>query len=317
MENLGYTSEVGKIKESYRVQKDERFKKAEFVAKVGIVGNLLLAVMKWIIGIYANSRALIADAVNSASDVAGSLVVFVGLKAAKQPPDEEHPYGHGKAESIAAIIVAVLLVLVGFEIGRASFLAFFEPIEAPKTIAIFAVLLSILVKEGLFRYTYRLGKKLNSDALIVTAYDHRTDVYSSLAALIGIGAAIAGDWLHIEWLEYADPVAGVIVSIMILKMAWTLGKESIHNTLDHVLSDEETLEFKEIIQKVPEVKKIDELHARQHGHYVIIDLKISVDPHMTVEQGHKVGKAVKKKLLEQKNVENVFVHINPYNENET
>lgn len=316
MEKIGYTNEVGTIKGSYRVQKDERFKKAEFVAKVGIVGNLLLALMKWIIGIYANSRALIADAVNSASDVAGSLVVFVGLKAAKQPPDEEHPYGHGKAESIAAIIVAVLLVLVGFEIGRASFLAFFEPIEAPKTIAIFAVLLSILVKEGLFRYTYQLGKKLNSDALIVTAYDHRTDVYSSLAALIGIGAAIIGDWLQIEWLEYADPVAGVVVSIMILKMAWTLGKESIHNTLDHVLSDEDTVAFKEIIQKVPEVKKIDELHARQHGHYVIIDLKISVDPHMTVEQGHKVGKAVKRKLLEQKNVENVFVHINPYNPND-
>lgn len=295
------------------MQKDERFKKAEFVAKVGIVGNLLLAVMKWIIGIYANSRALIADAVNSASDVAGSLVVFIGLRAAKQPPDEEHPYGHGKAESIAAIIVSVLLVLVGFEIGRASFLAFFEPIEAPKTIAIFAVLLSILVKEGLFRYTYRLGKKLKSDALIITAYDHRTDVYSSLAALIGIGAAIIGDWLHIEWLEYADPVAGIVVSIMILRMAWTLGKESIHNTLDHVLADEDTVELREIVEQVPEVKKIDELHAREHGHYVIIDIKISVDPHMTVEQGHKVGKAVKTKLLEQKNVENVFVHINPYN----
>lgn len=295
------------------MQKDERFKKAEFVAKIGIVGNLLLAVMKWIIGIYANSRALVADAVNSASDVAGSLVVFVGLRAAKQPPDEEHPYGHGKAESIAAIIVAVLLVLVGFEIGRASFAAFFAPIEAPKMIAVFAVLLSIVVKECLFRYTYRLGKKLNSDALIVTAYDHRSDVYSSFAALVGIGAAIIGNWLHIEWLEYADPVAGLVVSILILKMAWTLGKESIHNTLDHVLSDEETVGFREMIEKVPEVKKIDELHAREHGHYVIIDLKISVDPHMTVEQGHKVGKAVKKKLLEQKTVENVFVHINPYN----
>lgn len=297
------------------MQKDERFKKAEFAAKLGIFGNLLLAVMKWIIGIYANSRALVADAVNSASDVAGSLVVLIGLKAAKQPPDEEHPYGHGKAESIAAIIVAVLLVLVGFEIGRASFVAFFEPIEAPKMVAIYALLISILAKEGLFRYTYKLGKKLNSDALIVTAYDHRSDVYSSFAALVGIGASIIGSKLDMQWLVYADPVAGIVVSMMILKMAWSLGKESIHNTLDHVLPDEETTELREIVEKVSEVKKIDELHARQHGHYVIIDLKISVDPYMTVEEGHRVGKMVKKSLLEQRAVENVFVHINPYQSN--
>lgn len=299
-----------------RVEKDDRFRKAEFAAKVGIVGNILLALMKWIIGIYANSRALIADAVNSASDVAGSLVVLIGLRAAKQPPDEEHPYGHGKAESVAAIIVAVLLVLVGFEIGRTSFISFFAPIKAPKMVAIYAVLLSILVKEGLFRYTYRLGKKLNSDALIVTAYDHRSDVYSSFAALIGIAASILGSHLGVHWLVYADPVAGVIVSMMILKMAWSLGKESIRNTLDHVLSDEDTVNLRAIVHEVQEVKKIDQLHARQHGHYVIVDIKISVNPHITVEEGHRVGKMVKKKLMEQKNVENVFVHINPFNPQE-
>lgn len=295
------------------MQKDERFKKAEFVAIIGIVGNLILALMKWGIGLYANSRALMADAVNSASDVAGSLAVLIGLKAAKQPPDEDHPYGHGKAESIAAIIVAVLLVLVGFQIGESSFRSFFAPIEAPKTVAIYAVILSIVVKEVMFRYTYDQAKKLNSDALIVTAYDHRSDVYSSFAALIGIGAAIVGGYFHIEWLEYADPVAGIVVSIMILKMAWTLGKEAIHNTMDHVLHDEDTLELRKLVETVPEVKKIDALHAREHGPYVIIDLKISVDPHMTVEEGHLVGKDVKKKLMEKANVEDVFVHINPYN----
>lgn len=295
------------------MQKDERFKKAEFVAIVGIVGNLILALMKWGIGLYANSRALMADAVNSASDVAGSLAVLIGLKAAKQPPDEDHPYGHGKAESIAAIIVAVLLVLVGFQIGESSFRSFFAPIEAPKTVAIYAVILSIVVKEVMFRYTYDQAKKLKSDALIVTAYDHRSDVYSSFAALIGIGAAIVGGYFQIEWLEYADPVAGIVVSIMILKMAWTLGKEAIHNTMDHVLHDEDTLELRKLVEAVPEVKKIDALHAREHGPYVIIDLKISVDPHMTVEEGHLVGKAVKKKLMEKAHVEDVFVHINPYN----
>ncbi|AYA77141.1 cation diffusion facilitator family transporter [Robertmurraya sp. P23] len=295
------------------MENQERFKKAEFVAIIGIIGNLILAVLKWVIGVYANSRALVADAVNSASDVAGSLAVFIGLRAAKQPPDEDHPYGHGKAESIAAIIVAVLLVLVGFEIGKSSFQAFFQPIEAPKLIALVAVIVSIAIKETMYRYTFSMGKKLNSDALIVTAYDHRSDVYSSLAALVGIGCAILGEKLAIGWLVYADPVAGLFVSILILKLAWKLGSESIHNALDHVLHEEDTIELRKIVESIPEVKKIDELHAREHGHYVIIDLKISVDPYITVEEGHRVGKKVKQKLMEERHVENVFVHINPYN----
>lgn len=295
------------------MENEERFKKAEFVAMMGIIGNLLLAILKWVIGVYANSRALVADAVNSASDVAGSLAVYIGLKAAKQPPDKDHPYGHGKAESIAAIIVAVLLVLVGIEIGKSSFQAFFEPIVAPKVIALLAIAISIVIKEIMFRYTYSLGKKLNSDALIVTAYDHRSDVYSSLAALIGIACAILGERFGVAWLVYADPVAGLFVSVLILKLAWQLGSESIHNTLDHVLHEEDTLQFRNIVESIPDVKQIDELHAREHGHYVIIDLKISVDPYMTVEAGHRVGKRVKQKLMAEHNVENVLVHINPYN----
>ncbi|WP_425388922.1 cation diffusion facilitator family transporter [Cytobacillus solani] len=298
----------------FLVSNQDRFKKAEFAAMLGIIINIVLAIVKWGIGVYAGSRALVADAVHSASDVAGSFAVYLGLKAAKQPPDEDHPYGHGKAESIAAIIVAVLLLLVGIEIGKSSFEAFFQPIEPPKTIAIAAVILSIIVKEILFRYKYKLGRELNSDALIVNAYEHRSDVYSSIAALAGIGSAIIGGKLGIEWLEYADPVAGIIVSLMVLKMAWSLGKESIHNTLDHVLHEEDTVELRRAVEEFEEVKQIDELHAREHGHYVIIDLKISVDPYMTVEEGHRVGKKVKKRLLEMDNVQNVFVHINPFND---
>jgi cation diffusion facilitator family transporter len=298
------------------LENHERFKKAEFAAIIGIVGNIVLAILKWGIGIYANSRALVADAVHSASDVAGSFAVYVGLKAAKQPPDDDHPYGHGKAELIAAIIVAVLLLLVGVEIGKSSIEAFFHPIEAPKTIAIVAVVVSIIVKEAMFRYKYQLGKQLNSEALIVNAYEHRSDVYSSIAALVGIGSAVIGGKLGIGWLEYADPVAGLFVALLVIHMAWKLGKESIHNTMDHVLHDEDTIELREIIESVPNVLRIDTLHAREHGHYVIIDLKISVDPHITVEEGHHIGKKVKERLLEESNVQNVFVHINPYHPDE-
>ncbi|OCA92439.1 cation diffusion facilitator family transporter [Pseudobacillus wudalianchiensis] len=293
------------------MEKEERFKKAEFAAMVGIVGNIFLAILKGIGGMIGNSRALLADAAHSASDVAGSLAVWIGLRAAKRPPDEDHPYGHGKAESISAIIVAVLLILVGFEIGISSVRAFFQAIEPPKAIAVYAVLFSIIVKEAMFQYKYRLGKRIKSNALIANAYEHRSDVYSSIAALIGIGAAMLGGKLGIDWLIYADPVAGLLVSLLVLKIAWTVGKESIHNTLDHVLHEEDTGIFKEAILSVPAVRKINSLYARDQGHYVIIDLKIAVDPFMTVEEGHRVGKQVKKKLLALPDVQDAFIHINP------
>ncbi|QFT90015.1 Ferrous-iron efflux pump FieF [Bacillus sp. THAF10] len=296
------------------MEHEERFKKAEFAALVGVVGNVVLAALKGWVGVIANSRALVADAVHSASDVAGSLAVFIGLRAAKQPPDEDHPYGHGKAENIAAIIVAVLLLIVGFEIGKSSFQAFFEPIEAPKILAIYAVIFSIIVKEVMFQYKFRLGKRIKSDAIIVNAYEHRSDVFSSIAALIGIGGAVLGGYIGVDWLVYLDPVAGIVVAVMIVRIAWHLGSESIHNTMDHVMHDEDTEEFYAVVETVPGVLQIDSLHAREHGHYVIIDLKISVDPYITVEAGHQIGKNVKAKLMENNEVQDVFVHINPYSE---
>lgn len=294
------------------MEKDERFKQAEFGAMVGIVGNIILAIVKAVVGYIGNSKALMADAVHSGSDVIGSLAVWFGLKAAKQPPDEDHPYGHGKAETISAIIVAVLLAIVGLEIAISSIKAFTEVLEAPSFITIAAVILSIVVKEGMFQYKYRLGKKVNSDAILANAYEHRSDVFSSIAALIGISAAIIGEKIGIDWLVYADPVAGLFVSLFVIKMAWDIGKEAVHMSLDHVLHEEDIIPMREAVLQVDGVKKIGALYAREHGHYVIVDIKVSVDPYITVEEGHSIGKRVKEVLMEQDNVQNVFVHINPY-----
>ncbi|MCF6408631.1 cation diffusion facilitator family transporter [Pseudalkalibacillus salsuginis] len=295
-------------------QNKERFRQGEFAAWVGIVGNLILAVIKGVVGYISNSRALMADAVHSASDVGGSFAVLLGLRAAKLPPDRDHPYGHGKAESIAAIIVAVLLFIVGLEIGYSSVESFFHPIEAPRIWAIYAVIFSIISKELMFQYKYRLGKRINSDAIITNAYEHRSDVFSSIAALIGIGAAVLGGKLGVNWLEYADPIAGLAVSLLVLRIAWKLGAESIHNTLDHVLHDEDTVEMRKIVESVEGVMNLDEFFAREHGYYVIIDIKIAVDPEISVQQGHDIGKEVKRRLIEQSLVRDVFVHINPYQE---
>ncbi|MFB4163784.1 cation diffusion facilitator family transporter [Alteribacillus sp. JSM 102045] len=281
-------------------------------ALVGIFGNIFLALIKGVVGWVADSRALLADAVHSASDVVGSVAVLIGVRAAKLPPDKDHPYGHGKAETVTAIIVAVLLFIVGFEIGLDALKDAGNPVTVPKPAALYAVVFSILLKESMFRYKHFLGKKYKSDALLTDAWHHRSDVFSSLAALLGIGASLLGNQLNISWLLYGDLAAGVFVAILIMKMAWKLGKESIHNALDHVLHVEDTVKMREQAEEIEGVIQIDEFFAREHGHYVIIDIKIAVDPAITVEEGHAIGKKVKEKLLEDEHVKDVFIHINPY-----
>lgn len=293
---------------------DQRFVKAQLAAWIGIIGNIALAVMKGIVGWLSGSKALLADAANSASDVAGSVAVLIGLRAAKRPPDEDHPYGHGKAESVSAIIVSVLLLVVGLEIGYNSAKSIFGGVgEAPEKYALIAIGISIVVKELLFQYNFRLGKKISSHALIASAWDHRTDVMSSVAVLIGVGGAVLGASTGQPMLYYLDPIAGLFVAFLVLRMGYKLVKESIHSTIDHVLHKEETEELLEAALRVKGVIAVNELRAREHGHYVIVDIKISVNPKITVIEGHDIGKSVKHLLLSRfSHVSDVFVHVNPY-----
>lgn len=294
--------------------KDDRFRKAERGAWVGIGGNIALALLKGAVGYMSGSKALIADALHSASDVFGSLAVLVGLRASKRPPDEDHPYGHGKAEPIAAIVVSVLLLVVGIEIGISSVKAIYNGVDAPPgKIALIAIVISIIVKEAMFRYKYKLGKKLSSQALIANAWEHRSDVYSSIAALIGVGGAIVGHYLGNNGFYYLDPLAGLFVSLLVLRMGYRMVMESIHNTMDHVLHKEDASELLATVQRIKGVIAVDELRAREHGHYVIADIKISVNPRISVQEGHDIAKLVKQTLMKRfTHVSDVFVHVNPY-----
>lgn len=290
-----------------------RLAKAQFAAWLGIAANLLLAMGKFAAGLIADSRALIADAVNSASDVVGSVAVLIGLRSAERPPDREHPYGHGKAESVASIIVSVLLFLAGFEIARSSFTALFRPIEAPGALAVYTAIASIAIKEALFRYQRNLGKRINSPSLVANAWDHRSDVLATAAALAGIGGALLSKPLGFAWLIYLDPVAGILVSLLVLRVAYHMMRGAIQSTLDRVLPPEEIAPFVRTVESVPGVLHIDDFRAREHGHYLIVDVKVGVDPHITVEQGHLIGKQVKLALLNRhEQIRDVFVHINPF-----
>lgn len=281
---------------------------------IGIIINVLLTILKGIGGFISGSRALLADALHSASDIVSSVVILFAVKIANKPPDEEHPYGHGKAENVAAIIVALLLIVVGIEISISSIKIFFgERPSAPGSTALVIIIISIILKEGLFHYKYYVGKKYRSSALISDAWHHRSDSLSSIAALIGVGGAILGEKFNVPLLVYGDAAAGVIVSIIVIKIGYDLAKESSLIMMEKVLAKEDIQEFKKTVRSVEGVLRIDQMLARTHGSYVIIDIKISVDPNITVKEGHDIARNVKQILLkEHDDIEDVLVHVNPY-----
>lgn len=281
---------------------------------IGIIVNVILTILKAVGGLLSGSRALVADAAHSASDIVSSVVILFAVKIADKPPDEEHPYGHGKAENIASIIVALLLIVVGVEISISSIKVFFGEIPtAPTTLALYILVISIILKEILFHYKYHVGKKYESAALIADAWHHRSDSLSSLAALGGVGLAILGEQFNIGILVYGDAVAGIAVSVIVIKVGYDLAKSSANVVLEQVLPKQEVRKYIKAVLKIDGVKRVDELLARTHGRYIIIDLKISVDPEITVKQGHDIARETKDSLMaDYKEIENVLVHINPY-----
>lgn len=293
---------------------DQRYSKAQFASILGIIANLLLAIIKGVAGVFTNSKALIADAFHSASDVVSSFAVLIGIRAARKPPDPEHPYGHGKAENIATLIVSILLIVVGFEILLDSIQSIWDrTTEETSVYALYVVIFSIVVKEALFQYKHRLGKKISSPAIIADAWHHRSDAISSFIALAGIGLSILGREYDITALMYFDPVAGSLIAVLVMWMGFKLGKDAVHVTLETVLDDEEVEHFFECVMTVEGVKRIDTLNARTHGSYVIIDVKISVDPNITVDEGHAIAARVKEKLMDNhEEVQDVYVHVNPF-----
>ena len=262
-----------------------------------------------------NSRALIADAVHSASDVISSVAVFIGIRAAQKPPDREHPYGHGKSENVATLIVAILLVVVGFEIMYNSISSIWTETanEVTSMMVLYIIIFSLVIKEVLFQYKYRLGRKISSPALVADAWHHRTDAISSAVALFGVGLTIIGSRFDIPYLIYFDPIASAVIAIIIMYMGFQLAKEAVSMTLEVVLNEDETRDMMMTVKAVEKVVKIDSLSARSHGSYVIVDIKISVDANITVEDGHKIARNVKQKLIREHDiVRDVNVHVNPY-----
>ncbi len=275
--------------------------------QIGLFTNIVLTIFKLLAGILGFSKAMIADGLHSLSDILTSAVVYVGICIGARPPDEEHPYGHGNAETIAASLVSLIILTIGVFAGVSSGLAVIHrQFKTPLMIAILAAIISIVLKEGLFRYTIKVGKMSNNPAVIADAWHHRSDAYSSVAALIGIAGA------RISFL-YLDPLAGIIVSGFIIKIGLGLIRSNIGIIMDEKPSSVFLNNIRAIAQQIEGVKTIDNIKVHRRGSTFTIDLEIAVDGNLTVDEGHKIASNVRAKLLKRiPYTRDVMIHVNPY-----
>lgn len=292
-------------------------RQSAFAIWTSLISNILLTAMKLSVGLLFSSQVLIADGVHNAGDVFATAAALVSMMISKRPPDKDHPYGHGKAEVIGAGIVAVVLVLAAVYMGYHSVMALMEPPHEASVLVLIAAGISLIWKQWLYVYTIRIGKNTNSSGLIATAYDHLADVYASLAAVIGIGLAMLGEFYNIHFLKYGDPIAGIIVAYFVLKLAIHMGRTSVDVLMEKNIDDDKMEEILQLVQSIPEVKRIDRIRAREHGHYMIVDVRVGIPAELSVQEGHDISKKIKQAIKDQNPiVEEVLVHLNPwYKEN--
>lgn len=270
------------------------------VTLVGSAGNLALLTFKFVAGVLGHSSAMIADAVHSLSDFFTDLIVLLFVKVSAKPQDESHDYGHGKFETIATMFIGLALVGAAIWIivsGAVKFAHWLggETLEVPGKLALLAAIVSILVKEVLYRYTVVKGRKLDSQAVVANAWHHRSDALSSIGAAIGIGGAIL---LGERW-AVLDPLASIVVGGMLMKVAYDLLKDSMGELTDQSLSADEEREILDIIASFPDVSEPHNLRTRRIGNRVAIESHIRMDGDIPLNSAHEHASAIERKLKER------------------
>ena len=283
------------------------------VTWIGSVVNFLLLTFKFIAGILGHSSALVADAVHSLSDFVTDIIVIVFVKISSKPEDDDHRYGHGKYETLATALIGVALfaVGVGLLVGGATKVTDVikgAVLPAPSIIALIAAGVSIVSKEILYRYTVRIGKNLNSQAVVANAWHHRSDAFSSIGTLIGIGGAI---FLGEKW-RILDPIAAIVVSAFIIKVAVDLIKPAIDELLERSLPAETEKRILDIIASFPEVSSPHHLRTRRIGNHIAIEVHLRMDGMTTLENAHTVATNVENRLKDEFGPDtHIGIHMEP------
>jgi len=281
---------------------------------VGSLGNVVLLAFKFVAAIVGHSSAMMADAVHSLSDFVTDMVVMIFVRVSAKPHDKSHDYGYGKFETFAAFIIGVVLVfaavgIVLVAVGKiVHWASGHHDLQVPGMLALWAALLSIVVKEALFRYTIIRGRKLSSQAMIANAWHHRSDALSSVAAAIGIGGAIL---LGKSWVVL-DPLASVVVGLMLVKVAYELVKTSVDELTESSLPDDMEQEIASIISSFPGVTDPHNLHTRRIGHRIAIEIHIRMDGSTPLLQAHDCVTAIERKLKERFGQKtHIVIHMEP------
>ena len=289
----------------------QRERSSTLAVNVGLAANIFLAALKTSIGVLGHSPALLADGINSTSDVAYYLVVSVFMRLAREPADIEHPYGHRQLESIAALIVGSFVITTAIAIFWTAVNNVYELLigqgdfEGAAIGTLWVALLTIALKLGLTIWTDRIGRQAKNPAVLALAYDHRNDVYSASAAAIGIFLGRMG-------YPWVDPLAGALVALVILRTGIEILRESAADLMDTVPGEALARQITELLSTVPGVKQVDEIHAHRFGPYLVVNVTVGVDGSLSVETGDEIACQVEQTLYQHiEFLRRVHVHYHP------
>jgi cation diffusion facilitator family transporter len=301
------------IAEPQSGKKNPRYRETIKVTLIGSVVDLLLGVFKIQFGFLSQSQALIADGIHSLSDLATDGIVLYAAKHSHTEADEEHPYGHGRFETVATVGLGIALLVVAIGISIDATLRLFNPekLLIPSMGALIVAAISIVSKEAIYHYTMYVARKYNSNMLRANAWHSRTDAISSVVVLVGVAGSMAGLW-------YLDAIAAIGVGLMIAKIGWDLAWHSIRELVDTGLDAERVKAIREIILAVDGVVSLHILRTRRMAGEALVDVHIQVAPHISVSEGHYVSETVRARIIKEiEEVADVMVHIDPENDEVT
>lgn len=285
----------------------DRYRLTKRVTLVGALINVLLSVLKVVFGILGQSQALIADGVHSISDLISDVLVLVAAKHTSKDADANHPYGHGRIETLVTVGLGLFLIAIGGGICIDALRRILEPNELlhPGWLALVVATISIISKEYLYQYTMRIALQFKSKMLRANAWHHRSDAISSVIVLVGVGGSMLG------W-PYLDAVAAIGVAIMIGKIGWDISFQSVLELVDTGLEPEHVADIRNKIQSIPGVKQLHMLRTRRVGGNALVDVHVQVSPKLSVSEGHYIGEKVRSMLIEEDDeVSDVMVHVDP------
>ncbi|KKK36018.1 transporter [Mesobacillus campisalis] len=287
------------------MDRSEQIKAGERGAWLSIGAYLVLAAVKLTAGSVWNSEGLWADGLNNSTDIVASVAVLIGLRISRKPADQNHLYGHYRAESIASLVAAFIMVTVGLQVILEGIRSIFNSQgEAPDIVAAWVAIACAAAMYGVYRYNLNLGRRINSSSIKAVAYDNRSDALVSVGAFIGIMGAQFG-------IPFIDTIAGIVVGIIICKTAWQIFLEASHTLTDGF--DVHSLEnIKKTVTDISGVHEVTDLKARMHGNQIWVEATIRVDPDLTVMKSHEISERIEVRLEKECRVQNATIHIEPF-----